>query len=58
VIPGLPRAAARVLPGDLVTRINGSPSPNGTCAATNSFVAAAPEIMFTFLNGTQKTTSC
>lgn len=55
VIPDSPAALAQVQLGDLITRINGEPVAQWDLRRYEQLVAAAPEIMFTFLNGTKET---
>jgi hypothetical protein len=55
VIPDSPAAAAQVQLGDLITRINGEPVAQWDLRRYEQLVAAAPDIMFTFLNGTRET---
>jgi len=55
VVPGSPAAAAQVQLGDLITRINGEPVGQWNLRRYEQLLAAAPEIMFTFLNGTRET---
>lgn len=53
VIPDSP-AAARVQPGDLVTRINGEPVAQWDVQRYEQLLASAQTIAFTFLNGTRE----
>jgi hypothetical protein len=55
VVLGSPAAEAGVQAGDLVTRINGEPVAQWDIARYQKLVASAPEVSFTFLNGTQET---
>jgi hypothetical protein len=55
VVPDSPGAFAKVQPGDLVTRINGELVAQWDLRRFELLVTAAPEITFTFLNGTKET---
>ncbi|MBS0632232.1 MAG: aspartyl protease family protein [Verrucomicrobia bacterium] len=55
VVPGSPAEAAGVQRGDLVTRINGEPVAQWDLRRYEQLVATAPDIAFTFLNGTRET---
>ena len=55
VIPGSPAATAGVEPGDLVTAVNGEPVAQWPMRRYEQLVAGAPQVDFTFLNGTLKT---
>lgn len=55
VVPGSPAEAAGVQRGDLVTRINGEPVAQWDLRRYDQLVATAPDIAFTFLNGTRET---
>ncbi|MSU69710.1 MAG: hypothetical protein EXS39_02825 [Opitutaceae bacterium] len=54
VVANSSAAAARVQPGDLVTRINGEPVAQWDFRRYEQLVAAAPSIIFTFLNGSRE----
>ncbi len=55
VVPGSPADASEVERGDLVTRINGEPVAQWDFRRYEQLIASAPEIAFTFLNGTHET---
>jgi hypothetical protein len=55
VVPGSPAETAGVQRGDLVTRINGEPVSAWDLRRYEQLVASAPDIAFTFLNGTRET---
>lgn len=55
VVPGSPAEAAGIQRGDLVTRINGEPVAQWDLRRYDQLVATAPDIAFTFLNGTRET---
>jgi hypothetical protein len=55
VVAGSPAAQANVQSGDLITRINGEPVAQWDLRRYEQLVAGAPEITFTFLNGTKET---
>lgn len=54
VVPGSPAAGAQVQLGDLITRINGEPVARWDLRRYEELVSSAPEIMYTFLNGTRE----
>ncbi|MEO5960648.1 MAG: aspartyl protease family protein [Opitutaceae bacterium] len=56
VVDGSPAAAANILPGELVTRINGESVANWDLRRYEQLVATASAIAFAFLNGTSETT--
>ncbi len=56
VIPDSPADRAGILPGDLVTRINGQPVENWDLIRYDSLMRTAPWVEYTFLNGREETT--
>lgn len=54
VIPESPAAENNIQPGDLVTRINGLPVGDWDVTRYHELIASAPEVTFTFLNGTRE----
>ena len=55
VVDNSPASFARVQSGDLVTRINGEAVAHWDLRRYEKLVAAAPDITFSFLNGTRET---
>jgi hypothetical protein len=56
VIPDSPADRAGILPGDLVTRINGQPVENWDLVGYDTLMRTAPWVEYTFLNGREETT--
>jgi hypothetical protein len=56
VVPGSPAEAAGVAPGDLVSRIDGEAVAGWDPSRYDQLVAAADQVDYTFINGTQEST--